>query len=1186
MRRQNVFNDTMCELLASAQNGMPIDFYAGCGPRMALATSHPGTPHPFVRVRPTRAPSPKHSPPPAPRVYVTGPEHKPVVGHYMPPMLGPGLAIVGIEAVRARAKHNQNVIDQMSVLDQDIADPPNPDYVAVIKQMDNDKHELLKAGDTGSFPVPAPEGGRRRSPPSAAPSGRGPSPAPSSTHSEKRPKKRKGGSSPPPPKGGPIVRANDYRNRIHTRVADRRSFVHAFGERRGVPVSGVSRVIGKNDDAFTKDLIRTISGTRGGMREVQCLQPINTIFDPSKGTDVNMMTAATWQDKLQRMTRPRDFVKYTAIHTRPNLIDRGLDGMRWEDQGPHGQFFGMALFPTILTDDTSGSMIVRPYAVCYSSQRPYDGAILHKADWKVPSDAIATKPYLDMSQVGDADTYKSLISAINLCRPRDGSYIWVMVADEWSSEMGYDAVAAYAMRQAGALEDVYNANNFYKLGGASLGLATIACLLHFACIAYTGFVRRFRPDMIFATEGGIKDLKQQWNIYPRRIRGAPPPAPITKINKQAARRSAARHKKYGAPRTTVQEMREASPADAIWDSQIASMGIDYDQLQERPAMMQEYLPEFGESRLQNTIVKVARGSDIVEEVDETSFKCGWAMAFNFPLVIPYSDPMGKPLSQVLDPGNPVWTEGQRLALRLSPNAYSMVQAEESIPYKNSPTPILIACTADEAGTLAYIAFKGHLEHHWTSANRPAITAELRSVIDKDWNAVLESGRKKGKWGGGRVQRRGPFPSNLMPPQYDVQVNKQRLSEPNPKHRRRPRAPSGEEGEEEEDEEGPDGGPGPGPGPDGGPGPHSPPPHPPPRPPGEEEGWPEGSRSPNRSPKSKRRAIRITKGLEKHYAHEKETKKAKRVFKKQVGESPPPEGSKERRKHKEESAIERARRAVWRARQKDKKIRAAEEAEERISAVADLPSEYSRSREGSVVRSELSSIDPSLRGSRSREREETREERVERLIKLAKKEREEEEEERNPKSPRSRSSHVGFQPSTEKYENMLSKKEDGYFLRLKDIDIVKWDPAKTKVILKEVKARKAALSKEADKYRHDKALQKKNEEMGELIKLLQYQIKWKEKGNEWTSPGQHKYHEAPSDINIRGITRSDPNLRYNAFGILEGKTAKARRQTGDSIFNIPGLSPSEFKLAKLIKEGRASGAYRKRRVTKRRASTVK
>jgi hypothetical protein len=375
------------------------------------------------------------------------------------------------------------------------------------------------------------------------------------------------------------------------------------------------KMVGKIDEMFDKEMVQTIAGTKGGAQRLECHRPIDTLS--AKGS-AQGMTRQQWKNTLAGLKCPADFCKFAHVEpSESSLVKRATTGYRWDGNGDHA-FFGMALFPTILTDDKTETTILRPYAVCYSSDKPTDRSILHVADWQFLKDS-SVKIYVDHSAIGDDDTYKAVVSAIHLCQPHEGAYMWVMPADQESSKQGLDALARRALSDSAVQQTWDQIGSFYILGGASLGLACIAALLHFPPICFTGFVRKFHPDMMFTFDD----------------------------------------KKKGLPLNSLD--------------------------------------------LHHKMIEVARGSDIVEEVDLTNLKVTWALAWGFPLCIPYSDPMGRPLATVLDPANPIWSQAQRNELRVMPNAYTMVLAEEGIPYSSIRTPILIAITAEEACVLAEIA---------------------------------------------------------------------------------------------------------------------------------------------------------------------------------------------------------------------------------------------------------------------------------------------------------------------------------------------------------------------------------------------------------------------------------------------------------------------------------------------------
>ena len=368
-------------------------------------------------------------------------------------------------------------------------------------------------------------------------------------------------------------------------------------------------------------------------------------------------------------------------------------GKRFDDAS---EFFSMGIFPTVLLDKANSSGYVRPYAVCYCSHKPDDWSVLHVPQWKMLygdwDDKSKTGFYMDMSMTGDADTKKSLISSINLCMPKRGSYVWIMPVDNDSLMSNIDILGAQAVSgmSRAQLAEMNNADtpdwhafvqeyyakagSYFQLGGASLGLGAIAAFMNAPRCVYTGFVRRLVPDYITKRDTKYTDNR-------------------------------------GADEMAAEYERNIVNKDPKW----LRLQGKYNQ-----SVLQDEDPLL--SKRHTGIVRVSRGSDLVEEVDMLSYKCAWALTTEYPLVIPYLTNMGKPLGQILNSSK---FKGEHYLLSLMPNAYSEVQLEEGIKYEDTMTPVLIACTVAEAyqlGTLAFETFwkhpihESHIYKHLTQNN--------------------------------------------------------------------------------------------------------------------------------------------------------------------------------------------------------------------------------------------------------------------------------------------------------------------------------------------------------------------------------------------------------------------------------------------------------------------------------------
>jgi len=419
---------------------------------------------------------------------------------------------------------------------------------------------------------------------------------------------------------------------------------------------------------------------------------------------------------------PLSFYKYA--HPKPDgtgvdyddALDRGYSGTRWETNGNNG-FAGCGMFPAVMLDGPNKEASVRPYFIGYASFQPSDASILHvgrfqefAAEWE-PGAFV----YIDVALLGDMDTKKSLVSAINLCKPLTGSYIWIMPADVISNDAHYDVVAFNKMKSNGFIPGDGNpatlgadfmygrVGTYYQLGGASLGMGAIAAFLNMPRVCYTGFVRRLVPDM---------STRRQLKM------GANQAIPMNAANDAEARDVV---QGAVAPQYAPQFNRLSGV------TKIPHMGDD--------AAKQNW---YGTTQL----VKIAKGTDIVEEVDMLSYKCAWAIATNYPLVIPHVSNMDEPLEEVLRSKK---FQGKHYLLSLAPNAYSMVQAEGGLRYADSGTPILIASTVTGAYMLGGYAWQyyGLGQHEGRPKKIENDLPQQRQVLDWDHDAIFDNNDRRG-----------------------------------------------------------------------------------------------------------------------------------------------------------------------------------------------------------------------------------------------------------------------------------------------------------------------------------------------------------------------------------------------------------------------------------------------------------
>ena len=408
---------------------------------------------------------------------------------------------------------------------------------------------------------------------------------------------------------------------------------------------------------------------------------------PSKGADA--------------FHRPVDFLRYSSKdlahqvehandkHAYEQMLEADIRGALNRRQGFSGKsleewdsaagFSNMAMFPAISRNPETTQIICRPYAACYASFKPSPRSIAHHPQWvdlKLDSSTATIK--IDASMLGDVNCKKSVLSALNMTCPRDGSYIWLMPFDQATAESGTDIFA----KEGG---------HAIPIGGASLGLAMIAAVLNMPRIAYTGFVRRLVPDY---TDQGVTEAKAA----------------------------------------------ELQFKGGVAQHLYAPMGPDT-------------LP--GPMSLTHTnmwkvaITRVPRSSDMVETVDGLPFKVAWSIATRTPLVIPNKSEYGEvPMSKILESDK---FKGQHFLLATLPLAYSMVQAEEGLPYHRNASPILLACTVSEAALLGsyadlYYRVEGNTIKRGALRNEGALHALQRQDL-----ASIASGASRAKSGSKRAQ---------------------------------------------------------------------------------------------------------------------------------------------------------------------------------------------------------------------------------------------------------------------------------------------------------------------------------------------------------------------------------------------------------------------------------------------------
>ena len=407
-------------------------------------------------------------------------------------------------------------------------------------------------------------------------------------------------------------------------------------------------------------------------------------------------------------------------------------------------FFNMALFPTVLKLDSA--VIVRPYAVYYcsvcpgSSDMPGDDE-LRAAEFLLTHTPVWTKMnlppnnyedaqhacesvWVETSLLTDEDGRKSVQSAIMLTRPIPGSFIWFTPFDNPSATFGVDTIALTEngkkagkdvttgeslfrveeldLRPSRRLQINKNTGNHFALGGASLGLACVACFLNMPRIAYTGFIRRIGPDFVPVNQQS--DEVQTDIIDP-------------KLGDLVG---------MGSYNTKAQQHTVSMKPGQFPDN-------NYRQ------------KEFSQIVKAANLVRIGRGSDIVEEVDLVSFKTAWANCYGFPLVIPHMTMFEKPMIDIFN--SPTFDTRLYLLAQCA-RSYTMPLEEEGITYADNPTPTLIAASVPEAALLAsyaYLYAKFDPHHESNPLDRfhddPMMQDLLKMDFANEWHDLAKFNRK-------------------------------------------------------------------------------------------------------------------------------------------------------------------------------------------------------------------------------------------------------------------------------------------------------------------------------------------------------------------------------------------------------------------------------------------------------------
>jgi len=269
---------------------------------------------------------------------------------------------------------------------------------------------------------------------------------------------------------------------------------------------------------------------------------------------------------------------------------------------------------------------------------------------------------VDVSLLRGTDSLKSLVSALRITRPCQGSYIW------------FRDLTLSVVAQA-------DGGNNYKpepLAGCSFGLALAVCILGGPPLAYTGYVKALGPHLR--------------NRYSKSAYGADPKGYYGSIIGGYP---------YTGPPINADYYQVASPL-------LDRLSVDPGFAQQRKDPNSMYGTNY-----YGGFVPAAAADDVVEDVQGLPFKIYFAYQMGFPLIIPHRSSFGNNVYQLMDQLRSKLAAGQigggletAFMLDAVSGAYSTVQSDMGIAY-SSPAekcPILLATTLPEAVQLGIIAF--------------------------------------------------------------------------------------------------------------------------------------------------------------------------------------------------------------------------------------------------------------------------------------------------------------------------------------------------------------------------------------------------------------------------------------------------------------------------------------------------
>ena len=313
------------------------------------------------------------------------------------------------------------------------------------------------------------------------------------------------------------------------------------------------------------------------------------------------------------------------------LLRNQVGSKQWDTEDTPYDWYNFTYFPAVV-----GETAV-PYAVIYCSSVPSAQAVGHLPSWVPYTVATSGRTVnVDRSMLfaGDHNCEQALISALNLARPANNSYLFLTQA--WGD---------YAATET-------------PIAGASLGLAVACCIMGAPPAAYTGFTKNVIVDI-----GGVNS---------------------------------------------------STDRDARYN------------------------------RMTKEVEAVSKLSAVVEDVQQLGPKIQWAIANDFPLVLPHGVVDSQ---QLWDRGvdtllnNSRWTQSWNIA-DIGPFTFSMAQMNAGHEMYKQGTKLLIATTVTDAVILAVVAIgggstdsTGQGQQAVPSMSAPSFTGGVGPLSAAEWKEV-------------------------------------------------------------------------------------------------------------------------------------------------------------------------------------------------------------------------------------------------------------------------------------------------------------------------------------------------------------------------------------------------------------------------------------------------------------------